>query len=620
MPAEKNSNSIKLNKIFRNGTELKGLPDSKPFALLSREGSILFSNMKFNNMFDVTVGDDLTKVWTEPKFPTILENFSKSKYLDFHSDILVKNNQENLLFKTNVDIIKLVIKRKTYFLLSLNTLDKSNKVEERIFNLSRAIDYSGIAVLVTDSHGYVNYVSPSFEKVFHKRIDQIFNNYLPYVLVEFLNKGEVEELKYALKNGKEWIKIITDLNRKNELWFKEIKLNPVLQMDGLPNSYIVVASDITNYVLRNRYIKHSEEKQKSIINNISDPLLIARRTDGQLFFENVNEIFQSAFNVQKEEISDQKLKPFLPQSLYDLLIKLITKIEGSGKSSGQIKYYHRELNKNYIVKLTYIDDQHSKERIFIAVLNDITDHLLVQDKLREAYVKENQLNKLKSIFLANMSHEIRTPLNAIVGYSELLEDDLVNKNYSSSIEMVKSLKEGVSRLLSLVDNIVEVSLLESGSEKLDLARSNLNNLIAEIYNEYKSKRKNLFVKTLLLLSSEKLIVRTDEEKFRKIIDALFENAIKYNEYNGNVIIKSRSKNNRAIIQIIDDGIGIAEKDLKKIMDPFAQSEEESYKRKYEGAGLGLTIAYRLTTLLGGSFNITSEPEKGTTITLTFPLD
>ena len=572
--------------------------------------------MKFNTLFNVTVGEYLSKVWTEPKFSTILENFSESKYLDFHSDILVKDNQENFLFKTNVDIIKLVIKRKTYFLLSLNTLDNSSKVEERIFNLSRAIDYSGITVLVTDDKGYVNYVSPSFEKVFHKRIDQIFNNYLPYVLVEFLNKDEVEELKDALKNGKEWVKIITDLNRKNELWFKEIKLNPVWQMDGLPNSYIVVASDITHYVLRNRYIKHSEEKQKSIINNISDPLLIARRTDGELFFENVNEIFQSAFRVKREEISDRKLKPFLPLNLYNLIIKLIIKVEGSGKSSGHINYYHRELNKNYIIKLTYIDDEHSKERIFIVILNDITDHLLVQDKLREAYIKENQLNKLKSIFLANMSHEIRTPLNAIVGYSELLEDDLVSGNYSSSLEMVKSLKEGVGRLLSLVDNIVEVSLLESGSEKLDLVRSNLNILIAEIYNEYKSKKKSLFVKTLLLLSSEKLIVKTDEEKFRKIIDVLLDNAIKYNEYNGKVVIKTLIKDNNAIIQIIDNGIGIAQKDLKKIMHPFAQSEEESYKRKYEGAGLGLTIAYRLTTLLGGIFNITSEPEKGTTITLT----
>jgi len=620
MLVEKNSNSIKLNKIFRNGTELKGLPDSKPFALLNKERCILFSNMKFNTLFNVTAGDDLSKVWTEPKFSTILENFSKSKYLDFHSDILVKNNQENLLFKTNIDIIKLVIKRRTYFLLSLNTLDNSDKVEERIFNLSRAIDYSGITVLVTDDHGYVNYVSPSFEKVFHKRIDQIFNNYLPYVLVEFLNKDEVEELKDALKNGKEWVKIITDLNRKNELWFKEIKLNPVWKMDGLPNSYIVVASDITHYVLRNRYIKHSEEKQKSIINNISDPLLIARRTDGELFFENVNEVFQSAFRVKREEISDQKLKPFLPLNLYNLIIKLIVKIESSGKSSGHINYYHRELNKNYIIKLTYIDDEHSKERIFIVILNDITDHLLVQDKLREAYIKENQLNKLKSIFLANMSHEIRTPLNAIVGYSELLEDDLVSGNYSSSLEMVKSLKEGVGRLLSLVDNIVEVSLLESGSEKLDLVRSNLNILIAEIYNKYKSKKKSLFVKTLLLLSSDKLIVKTDEEKFRKIIDVLLDNAIKYNEYNGKVVIKTLSKDSNAIIQIIDNGIGIAQKDLKKIMHPFAQSEEESYKRKYEGAGLGLTIAYRLTTLLRGTFNITSEPEKGTTITLTFPID
>ena len=218
-----------------------------------------------------------------------------------------------------------------------------------------------------------------------------------------------------------------------------------------------------------------------------------------------------------------------------------------------------------------------------------------------------------------MSHEIRTPLNAIVGYSDLLEDDLKTYNYESLPEIAQLLKEGVNRLLSLVDNIVEVSILESGSYDFDIAIYNANSIVKSVYQDQFVKAVSKGVSLEIHLDENASYLEIDEVKFRKAMGMLVDNAIKYNKPNGIVRLKTISSGTKVSILIEDTGIGIDESKLEKVLEPFSQEEDEGYKRKYEGAGLGLTIAYKLTRLLKGEFLIKSNPDEGTTITLEFPI-
>ena len=284
----------------------------------------------------------------------------------------------------------------------------------------------------------------------------------------------------------------------------------------------------------------------------------------------------------------------------------------------QFHYYNLDRNKRFIGKVTYTDDHYDNTRLFIINLTDITEQLEIEKKLREAYDKEISLNKLKSSFLANMSHEIRTPLNAIVGYSELLEDDVKAQDYESSTEMTSHLKDGVKRLLNLVDNIVEVSLLESGNFEMEFENVNVKEVVIKNKTKWLQQGKNKNISFEFNVSENDLLISANEEKLSKALTEVVFNAVKYNIENGKIVISACKEENNVIIKVCDTGIGIEEKELNKIFKLFEQVEEEGYTRRYEGAGLGLSIANKLIVFMKGKLSIQSQLTQGTTITISFP--
>jgi signal transduction histidine kinase len=249
---------------------------------------------------------------------------------------------------------------------------------------------------------------------------------------------------------------------------------------------------------------------------------------------------------------------------------------------------------------------------------DITEQLKTEKMLRLAYEKETKLNKLKSAFLANMSHEIRTPLNAVVGYSDLLEDEINGGNIDDLGYLITAMKEGVNRLLSLIENVVEVSMLESGDYKLDVDQININNSVLCSLEKVKQQTRTKNISIDIDLNDGLPLVSADAIKFEKILEELLNNAVKYNRENGIILLRTYLKEKKVIVEVTDTGIGIEENKIRKIFEPFSQVEAEGYKRQYEGAGLGITIAYKLTKLMKGEFEIDSMPNEGTTVRIMFP--
>jgi len=260
-----------------------------------------------------------------------------------------------------------------------------------------------------------------------------------------------------------------------------------------------------------------------------------------------------------------------------------------------------------------------QQLIFLLILE--TDEIEVNlQSFPTNFEHEQRLSRLKSAFLANMSHEFRTPLNAVVGYSDLIADEVKEKNFDVLPEIISYMKDGVKRLLNLIDNIVEVSMIEANDQSVELERHSVNHLIRESLNSFREETQRNGINIDLELDHSDPQIKTDGSRFKKIVEALISNAVKYNHKNGIVMIKTSSDDKSVEIKISDTGIGIEDKKLKAILEPFSQVEEEVYSRNYEGAGLGLTIAYNLTKLFKGTFEIQSRVNEGTTILLTFPKD
>lgn len=264
------------------------------------------------------------------------------------------------------------------------------------------------------------------------------------------------------------------------------------------------------------------------------------------------------------------------------------------KSRDELQLIAQELNKT----MEFIKDTLEKLK-------------LSNEQLKEASIIAQQANKMKSEFLANMSHEMRTPMNAVLGFTELLmaeEDNPEKRKYLSTIY-----KSG-EHLLNLINDVLDLSKIESG--KLETfkvpysPRELLKNLV-ETYIPLASSKELHLAYNIDEAIPEYLL--GDELRIRQILTNLISNAIKFTE-TGYVTIRAINGETTIDYIVKDTGIGISEKDFKKIFEPFTQLDG-TMSRKYGGTGLGLTITKRLVELLEGELFIKSSPGKGTEITI-----
>jgi PAS domain S-box-containing protein len=239
-----------------------------------------------------------------------------------------------------------------------------------------------------------------------------------------------------------------------------------------------------------------------------------------------------------------------------------------------------------------------------------------ENELTIALKKAQESDKLKSSFLANMSHEIRTPMNGIIGFSELfLEPNLTakeRKNYAQVV--INSSKQ----LLSIVNDILDISKIEAGVVELDYESVNLNKLLDTIYGFYKPKaiENNLQLSCIKNLNDADSFIEIDQTKLRQIITNLLSNAFKFTDA-GSVQFGYELTKDKLQFFVKDTGVGIEKKLRNKIFDRFIQANKDLNK-KLQGTGLGLSISKKFVELFGGKIWVDPTTNLGTTIFFTIP--
>ena len=251
----------------------------------------------------------------------------------------------------------------------------------------------------------------------------------------------------------------------------------------------------------------------------------------------------------------------------------------------------------------------------IEVLKDISSQISIAIRQASLYTQIQETTRLKSEFLASMSHEFRTPLNAIIGFSEML----ASGNYGNLSEKQKEYLGNISisgkHLLRLVNDVLDLSKVESGNMELRYEKFDTEQVIKETISILINMaiKKNLQVN----LDLAHIVLNADIGRFRQIMYNLLSNAIKFTEDNGNISLKSSISNNKIKMEIHDTGIGISQKDRNKVFTQFRQLDS-SYARKQEGTGLGLTLTKKLIELHKGYIDFDSEEDKGTRFWFVLP--
>lgn len=262
---------------------------------------------------------------------------------------------------------------------------------------------------------------------------------------------------------------------------------------------------------------------------------------------------------------------------------------------------------------------------------DIQRRKQTEEKLIIAKENAEESDRLKSAFLANMSHEIRTPMNGIMGFAELLKKP--NLSNSEQQEFVKIIDQSGTRMLNIINDIIDISKIESGLMSVSISETNVNKQMEYIYNFFKPEtdKKGIEIKLQNGLPLNKSTIKTDSEKIYAILTNLVKNAVKFTtagsiEFGYSLKpVKQVNTDPKTIsseqfeleFYVRDTGIGISENQLSVIFERFRQASE-SMTRNYEGAGLGLSISKAFVEMLGGKIWVESEKEKGSTFYFTIP--
>lgn len=294
-----------------------------------------------------------------------------------------------------------------------------------------------------------------------------------------------------------------------------------------------------------------------------------------------------------------------------------------------------ELHRTPVVIVTALEDMESIEIGFKAGASDFIAKPIVwpllgyrlQFALRAAEMESDlvlarddaeRASTAKSVILANMGHELRTPLNAIIGFSEYLRDQArTDGGNEQSAEFLEDICFSGKRLLSTINDILEMANLEAGRVELDENTLDISNLLVGVAEKYLPAAAEKGVTLDARATQQELLVTGDYDVLRRAIGRIVSNAVKFTPSGGIYISALRRASGEVEISVTDSGVGMTDAEILSIVEPFRQADN-SLSREQEGSGLGVPLAMALLKLHNGELEIKSEPDVGTTVSIILP--
>jgi len=480
--------------------------------------------------------------------------------------------------------------------------------------LRTIVETSQAGIILVDHNGIITFSNDAMAEMLHMKIaDLIGTAYTDYLhpsefdqgknLMNKLIRGDTNrvltERHYIRKDGSDFWGLLSGKRLTDE--------------QGNLEALVGVIMDITEQKVALQALQKSEEKFRSVF-DMSLNLICIIDID-QLTILYSNPAFDEMAGKATEPKGENSILYFLHPDDKPKMKEIFEKVLKNGNC-----VYHLENrflakdDKFHILDWNIKPDLSSG--LAYAIANDISELKSYQNSLIEAKEKAEENDRLKSAFLANMSHEIRTPLNGIIGFSELLcKTDI---DHTTRTEYAEILSTCSQQLISVIENILDISKIETGQVKINRTQVNINELLKDLYTTFQKhfEKQGIDLRLSLHQSDSECFIYTDEIKIRKIITHLLENALKFT-HKGYVTLGWTVQKHRVEFFVQDTGIGIPENLKQKLFEKFFQADS-GITRTYSGLGLGLSISKSFADMLGAEIRHEPFSKRGTVFSLSFP--
>ncbi|MBX3006771.1 MAG: PAS domain S-box protein [Melioribacteraceae bacterium] len=367
-------------------------------------------------------------------------------------------------------------------------------------------------------------------------------------------------------------------------------------------------------IKRTDELKRQYNYLRNLIDTIPNPIFLK---NAKFEYVDVNKAFEKFFHIKREEIIGRRA-----ESLYVKNLSILTKqyeerlLKDPALFSYETLYIGEEKNTPVLINIVSFGDEKVNVEGITGLIIDISLQKELETKLRSAYEKEKNINEMKTNFIATVSHEFRTPLTTILGSVELLEryaEPLADEKISRHI---KKIHDSIEYMTGLTDDVLSISRSDRGKIKLEKTNVEINNLIEKLVEDCKAYCKN-DQKINLVTSLDHDVINVDPKLITQILNNLIVNSIKYSNPNSeiNVTVKFDKLDDQLLLNVKDNGSGIAKEEIEHIFEPFFRAKNS---KNISGSGLGLSIVKRSVELHNGKIEVKSEPSVGTEFNVIIP--
>ncbi len=528
-------------------------------------------------------------------------------------------------------------------------ISQRNEIEVLLRKLVQAIEQSPATIIITNTEGKIEYVNPKFTELTGYNLSEVIGKNPRFLRTGKKAVSENLELWHAIHSGKEWRGEFSNKKKNGEIYYESVIISPIFDEKGEIINFLAVNEDITkkkrNEKIRNVIHKIAQAGTSSVdlgdlierIHILMKELIDVTNYYLALYDIKTDTFFLPHFKDQKDSISHFKsgktLTAYLFKSQRSLLLKEmdIERLKQTGvvSSIGEnakvwlgvpLKIENDVIGvfvvQSYDNENAYTEEDKEMLEFISYEMSHVIQKMKSDDDLKAALEQAELSDKLKSAFLANISHEIRTPLNSILGFSKLVVDEEIS--YEKRKEFSSMIKGSGEQLLSIINNLLDFSLIETGQFKLVSKEFDVDKLLKELRKEYHhcAVDRGLEMKVSGNINNEPSIVYSDISRVRQVLRNLINNSVKFTK-EGSIEIGHFSNEDGVVIYVKDTGIGISDDFRSQIFKSFTQADKAK-SRKFSGNGLGLALSKKIIEKMGGKIWFESEEGKGSVFYILFP--